>query len=181
MRIRPTVFVWNGQHMVPLPRFRQQCNQQYVVGEEYPLTMLEARSRQSHNHYFASVHEAWVNLPESIAVDFPSEEHLRKWALIQCGYCSETTLPCETGDHANHLAVMARRADAYSIVVVRGNVVKIFSAASQSAAAMGREEFQKSKVAVLEKIAALLDTKPRELERAGDQHFKREPKRNPSR
>lgn len=178
VRIRPTVFVWTREGaMVPLPRFRKQCNEQFVVDCEYPLAMLEPRSRASHSHYFASVHEGWLNLPEKIAHDFPSSEHLRKWCLIQAGYCTERNLVCDSEEHANALAALAGQADDYALVIVSGNVVKIFRAASQDAANMGREEFQKSKTEVLDLISGLLRISVSDLQKMGDHIFKREPKR----
>ena len=71
--IRPVTFIWTADgRMAPMPRFKRMCDQQFVVGEEYPLQILEARSRRAHNHFFASVHEAWKNLPEDVATDMPS-------------------------------------------------------------------------------------------------------------
>lgn len=177
MSIRPVVFVWTGQVMVPLPRYMKQCRDQYLVNAEYPLALLEARSRASHSHYFASIHEGWLNLPEKIAHDFPSAEHLRKWCLIQAGYCTERNLVCDSAEHADALATLAGQADDFALVAVKGNVVKIFRAASQDAGSMGREEFQKSKTEVLDLISGLLQIKPSELQAMGDQIFKREPKR----
>lgn len=163
--------------MVPLPRFKRQCDEQFVVHEEYPLTILEARSRVSHNHYFASLHEAWSNLPEDVAARFPSAEHLRKWALVEAGYSTEKNFVCESKDHARRLALFARSVDTFSVITLSGNIVRIFEAKSQSAAAMGAEEFQKSKTAVLDIVAGLLGTKTSELKKEGARHFRPEPAR----
>lgn len=162
--------------MVPMGRFRKQCNEQFVVGEEYPMTILEARSRNTHNHFFASVHEVWKNLPEDIATDFPSPEHLRKWALCKTGWSIMKNFVCETPDHAKQLALFARSIDEYAVIEVRGNIVRIHEAKSQSAAAMGKEEFQKSKSDVLDKIAELIDVKPAQLRKEAERSFP-EPKR----
>lgn len=176
-RIRPVTFIWSEQgHMIPMPRFRKQCDEQFVVGEEYPMTILEARSRNSHNHYFAAVHEGWKNLPEDIATDFPSPEHLRKWCLCKTGWSTMKNFVCDSDDHARNLAAFCRSVDGYAVIEVRGNVVRIHEAASQSAAAMGREEFMASKQAVLDKIAELLDVTPKQLRKEGERHFP-EPKR----
>jgi hypothetical protein len=188
-RIRPVTFVWNGNNMVPLPRFKRQCDEQFVVDEEYPLTILEARSRASHNHYFACVHEAWVNLPEDVryrvdpetgeAIErFPSEEHLRKWALVKAGFCQHHAFPCASAIRASEMAAFLRTKDSYAVMTIEGDVLNIFEADSQSASAMGREQFQKSKDAVLEILSDMIRTKPAELQKMGDQHFRREPKRS---
>jgi len=66
----PIVCEWNGESFVPLKRFGPLCDRHYVVGETYPLVVQEQRSRASHNHYFAALHEAWANLPEVLAERF---------------------------------------------------------------------------------------------------------------
>jgi hypothetical protein len=159
-----------------MPRFKRQCDRQYVVGEEYVLTVLEPRSRATHSHYFACVSEGWKNLPEDIAVDFPSSEHLRKWCLCKTGWATMKTFPCESHDHARSLAIFARSADEFAVIEVRGEIVRIHQAKSQSAAAMGKEEFQKSKSDVLDKIAELIDVTPKQLRREGERQFP-EPRR----
>lgn len=187
--IRPVVFVWNGNHMVPLPRFKRQCDEQFVVNEEYPLTILEARSRKSHNHFFACVHEAWANLPESesqrvdpktgeIIDRFPTAEHLRKWALIKARFCKHSSFPCASPESAMRLASFIRSHSEFAVISVHGDVVDVYDADSQSASAMGRERFQESKNAVLEILSEMIRAKPTELQKMGDRHFKREPKRS---
>ena len=54
--VYPVNFRWDGEAMVPLnPRL---ADRYYVVGETYRLEPREERSPNSHNHYFAAVHEA---------------------------------------------------------------------------------------------------------------------------
>lgn len=177
-RIRPVVYVWTGEHMMPLPRFTRQCNEQFVVGEEYPLTILEARSRATHNHYFATLQEIWRNLPEKIAPRFPSYEHLRKWCLVQCGYSTERNFVCDTPDHAMRLAAFVRSVDTYAVIKVSDEVVQIFDAKSQSAAAMGKDDFRDSKNAVLELASSLTGTKSVEFKKEASKQFRPEPKRD---
>ncbi len=178
-RIRPVVFVWTADgRMAPLPRFRKQCDSQFVVGEEYPLTILEARSRATHNHYFAWLGEAWKNLPEDIASDFPSAEHLRKTALCKTGWATQKNFVCESRDHAMQLAAFVRSVDTFAVITVRENIVRIYEAVSQSAAAMGAEPFKQSKNDVLNWVATLLDVKPAQLRREGERVFP-EPKPQP--
>jgi hypothetical protein len=162
--------------MVPMPRFRRQCDEQFVIGEEYPLTILEARSRNSHNHYFASLHEVWKNLPEEIAQEFPSPEHMRKWALCKTGYSTMKNFVCETNEHAVSLAAFCRSVDTYAVIELRGNIVRIHEANSQSAAEMGGEEFQKSKQAVFDKLSELIQVPVGQIRREGARTFP-EPKK----
>lgn len=177
-RIRPVTFIWTRDGaMVPLPRFRKQCFEQFVIDEEYPLGMISVRSRASHSHYFACITEGWLNLPERIAKDYPSEEHLRKKALIHTGWCTEKTLVCESEEFAAALAALSDDDDEYVVIQVDGNVVRKFKAKSQNASSMNGEDFQKSKTAVLDWISDLIGIRTSELARRGDERFKREPKR----
>lgn len=178
-RVRPVVFVWDGNAMIPLPRFRQQCDRQFVVDEEYPLAPLESRSRASHNHYFASVEEGWKNLPENISARFPNADTLRAWALVKTGYCTEKNFVCDSPGHASYLARNLRAYSPLSVIVVSGNVVLVYDPMSQSASAMGRDLFEASKAAVLDYIAGMIESKVADLKRAGAQHFRPEPKRKP--
>lgn len=156
MKMRPVNFVWtdNGT-MVPEPRFATLCDRQFVIGEIYPLQVVEARSMASHNHYFASLHEMWNNLPEDTAKRFPTVEALRAWALVQAGFYTEKDYVCDTPAKATYLARIIRAYAEYAVIKISGNVVKVFDPKSQSIASMSSEEFKASKEAVLDIVAAL--------------------------
>src|SRR5215211_8042396 len=96
----PIIYEWNGSAMVPLPPFARRCEREFDVGERYRLAIAEDRSEASHNHYFARLHELWMNLPELHALRFPTDEHLRKWALIQTGHHHCTEVPAASPQHA---------------------------------------------------------------------------------
>jgi hypothetical protein len=93
MNIAPVEFQWDGEVMRPARHYLPRCHKQYVVGEAYPMIPHEDRSTNSHNHFFAAVHEAWKNLPEKMTARFPTSEHLRKWALIKAGYADDNHRP----------------------------------------------------------------------------------------
>lgn len=157
MTAAPITFAWTDDGtMVPLARFRRTCDRAFAVGETYPLVVQEERSRVSHAHYFASVTEAWKNLPEAIAERFPSSEHLRKWALIKAGYFHERSVACASPEEARKVAAFVRPMDEYAVVSVSGDVVRVYTAKSQSVRAMPKEEFQRSKTAVLEILSGLV-------------------------
>jgi len=81
----PVLFSWDGEAMQPLgERMAKLCDEQFVIGMRYRLVEYEDRSSKSHNHYFASLAEAWNNLPEDMAERFPSPEHLRKYSCQDC-------------------------------------------------------------------------------------------------
>ena len=95
MKMRPAVFTWSGTAMVPQPRFMPLCAKQYAVGETYPLMPVEDRSMASHNQYFAAISDGWHSIPETLAPRWPSEEHLRKWCLVECGFFEEKEFESE--------------------------------------------------------------------------------------
>lgn len=149
-------YQWDGESMVPLPHFRKRCDDEFVIGETYPLAETADRSLKSHSHYFACVGEAWKNLPELEAEHHPTAEHLRKYALIRCGYADERSIVCASKAEAQRVAAFIKPMDEYAVVVVRDCVVKVFTAQSQSKKAMGAETFQASKQAVLDYLDDLI-------------------------
>ena len=128
------------------------------VGAVHGWQMAEHRSKSSHDHFFACVNEAWKNLPEDMADDFPSPEHLRKWALIKAGFCSETRIVCANNSEAMTLATKAKSLDKYSVVAIDEKAVTIWTADSQRRDAMGRQAFQEAKERALHIISNLLGT-----------------------
>lgn len=126
------------------------------VGAVHGWQMAEHRSKSSHDHFFAVVNEAWKSLPENMADDFPSPEHLRKWSLIKAGFCSETRIVCANNSEAMTLATKAKAMDKYAVVAIDGKAVTIWTADSQRKDAMGRQAFQEAKERALHVISTLL-------------------------
>lgn len=157
----PVMFNWDGVHMIPWQRFERVCNKQYVVGLAYRLAECEERSTATHNHEFAWLKDAWMNLPEDVAELYPSPEHLRKRALIEAGFYNEQIVDAGTSAAAIRVASAFRSREEFSLVIVRGPLVVLRVAKSQSRRAMNKEEFQASKTAIMDVIAAMIgvDTK----------------------
>lgn len=162
----PLPFRWTGEAMEPLPAFTRRCDAAFVVGEVYNLDAIEERSAKSHAHYFASINEAWQNLPENLVEQFPTSEHLRKWCLIRAGYHQSRDIVAASKAEALRLAAFVKPMDSYAVVTARGAVVTVYTAESQSMRAMGKQRFQESKDAVLSLLAAMIGTDPIELGRA---------------
>lgn len=161
--IAPITFEWSGEAMVPHKRYMAQCERHFEVGQTYPLIVHEERSGASHKQYFAAVHDAWLNLPDDIALSFPSSEHLRKWALVKAGYATERVIACSSKEEARKVAAFIRPIDEYAVVIVREASIKIYTAMSQSHRAMGKKPFQDSKEKVLGIVSNLIGVKPAEL------------------
>ena len=159
----PLLFIWDGEAMEPLARHRARADKQYVIGETYCLVPEEQRSSVSHRHYFSALHQAWSNLPEDVAGDFVSDEHLRKYALIQVGYRDERSIVCASKAEAARVAAFIRPMDEFAVVLVHEAMVRVFTAKSQSVRAMGKKDFQDSKQKVLDYVAAMVGVAPAEL------------------
>ena len=156
---------WTGHHFEPLPRDRSACLAQYEVGRVYRMTEHQDRSTKSHDHYFASLAEAWENLPERIVARVPTPEHLRKFCLIRTGFADSRTLVASSKAEALRLAAFLRPMDEFAIVTVEGATVTVWTARSQSMKAMERAVFQDSKTKVLDYVASLIGTDPGTLSR----------------
>jgi len=155
-------FMWRDGVFVPENRIAAYCDEVFGEGEVVSFERHEERSTASHNHYFACIQEAWNNLPEADE-RFPTPESLRHWALIRSGHCTENSIVCDTAAQAQLIASFMGNAEG-TIIVVRDTVVKKYTAKSQSNKAMNKDEFQRSKVDVLDTIAELIAVKRKKLE-----------------
>lgn len=185
MRILPVVMTWRRVEivdddgvavrrmaMVPLNNYAQLAGRQYHESEDYPLVPLEPRSRASHSQFFAELNEKFDSMPENLAEvgrrlgiktippgGFVDSEHWRRWALCETGHCEVFEFDFETKEEAGKMARFYRKQDGYSQIIVRGGHVTIKVPFSQSAAAMSKEPFEKSKRDVLDLLSAMIGIK----------------------
>ncbi len=154
----PMFFQWTGDTMKPLGRFARLAAEAFTAGEQYRMEAVDARSWKSHAHQFAWLYGAWLNLPERYATEAwaQSKDHLRKYALIKTGFCNTQTWVCGTKAEAMRWAANMRPEDEFSIVLAQGSTVVRYTAKSQKKRLMGAKDFQASKTAILDFIAALL-------------------------
>lgn len=157
---------WTGDAFEPIGRGRRDADAHFVIGERYMLVEEKQRSGASHRHYFAAVSEAWANLPEERAKEYPSADHLRKFALIMTGYRDERTLVASSRAEAQRLAAFVKPMDDYAVVTVEGALVRVFTAKTQNMRAMDKATFQASKDAVLDYLAEMVGVEPADLGRA---------------
>lgn len=160
VRIR---MIWRDGVFIPADRQKAYCDDIFGEGEVVTFERHEERSEASHGHYFASLKTAWENLPEN-ENRFPTPEALRTWALIKSGYCTEQSVVCGTAEQATTIASFMAGIPG-TIIVVKGNIIKKYSAKSQSVKAMNKQEFQASKTAVLDTVAELLAITRQRLEK----------------
>src|ERR1700735_3436895 len=119
-----------------MPMRPKLCAEQFEEGGVYFLEPQAIRSEVSHRHEFAWLREAWTQLPDDFAEQFPSPEHLRKAALIQAGYFNETMIDVGNATGAERIAAYLRFQDEFAHVVTRRGVVVVRTAKSQSRRAM---------------------------------------------
>jgi hypothetical protein len=163
----PVEMYWDSdiEALRPTGGWLGRARKQFVAGEIYHIVQHEPRSAASHNHYFARVLEVWKNLSEDQAERFPTEDHLRRYALIRTGWCNRQEVVCGSRAAAIDLANIIKSLDTFAVVDIPkdGAVAAILTARSQSQRAMGREDFQKSKDDVLGFLANLIEVTPKAL------------------
>lgn len=157
-------FRWTDDGVMA-PLRPKEADKRFVCQSVYWLAEEQQRSMTSHAHQFAWLNQAWKNLPESIADDFPTPESLRKRALIETGWFTETLIDVGSKAAAQRVAAFARAKDEFAHVVTRGVLVVIREAKSQSVRAMGARDFQKSKDDVLGFVSGLIGVSPDALGR----------------
>lgn len=164
--------VWDGRVLIPDGnRSIAAVHDRFGEGEVVTIELDPDRSRQTHNHYFACIKTAWDNLPEQIvSVPFAvSPETLRSHALCAMGYCDTEVIACgseaRAQETAAYLSRMAVRFKGYALTEINGTLVTCHTPKSQSMKAMGREDFQDSKRAVLQYLADLIGVAVSDLTR----------------
>lgn len=148
---------WDGETFRPLSN---RMPDGLDEGTAYRLSIEEDRNWARHRAYFAELRRLWETLPESAALEpwAQSPEHLRKWALIRCGYSTSTTHACGTkAEAARTAAIIRAEADAFTVVVPRESTVTVYRARSQAGRAMTKAEFSESADRVLDFVAGLLE------------------------
>lgn len=166
---RPILMQWDGEALYPAGQYWAiEADRQYVIGERYSIAPVTERSMASHRHYFAAIHEAWETLPDHKYAEYPTTEHLRKKMLIKAGYCTAINIACASKAEAVRAAMSLRGYDDYAIAIPRERVVTVYRAASQSVRAMGKQQFQASKDAVLDLLEDELEVPRGTLKERGD-------------
>lgn len=161
----PIEAFWTGEVFQPCsPYWARRADRVFTRGEVLRLVDEPQRSNAAHNHYFASIQNAFDSLPPLVAERFNSPDALRKYALIKGGFCDSDSVTCPSHADALRVAAFIRPMDEFALVTVKKNVVTRFVPKSQSFRSMGKEEFQASKTSVLEIIADLIGVSAAELQ-----------------
>ena len=170
--------IWNGMAFVPDGNSaRDAACRSYRMGQPVTLFVMQERTERTHNHQFAWLDDAVENMPERFDGEpwAASAEHLRKYALISTGFFNVKSIATDGQAEAERWAAVMQSLDPFSVVAIRGDVVHLFTAQSQSMKAMGKERFQRSKTAILNFVANIIGTTPEELARKGRNRRKKNP------
>lgn len=163
--VSPLPLIWRKDEgkFAPATSYQlKRCNETFEDGGRYLFIQHLERSLQSHQHYFASLTEAWMNLPEDITHEFPTFEKFRATGLIATGFYNEKRIICADEHEAKRMAAFIAPLAPLAIVSSYKQAVVVRTAKSQSYRAMPKGEFQKSKVAVLAWAWALVGISPEE-------------------
>ena len=153
----PIEMFWKGDALVPVNSFwLKRAGKTFDEGVVYHIMDQGERSHKTHAHYFAALNEAWHNIPEELASRFPSVEHLRKYALIRAGFYDSHSVTCDTEADAERIQAFMQPVDEFAVIDRKGRVVTRYTAKSQSYRAMGKEDFAKSKEAVLAVLSEII-------------------------
>lgn len=168
MSTPPTIFRYEGEGVMQALR-PNAADRIFVIGQKYTLEEVYERSAATHAHQFAWLAEAWAQLPESIADQYPNPEFLRKAALIDAGYYKETILDAGTNAAALRVASQMRSDDEFARIVVRGALVVRRIAKSQKRGEMTARDFQDAKSKIMEIVSALCGVTSDDLKRNAGQ------------
>ena len=136
-------FEWDGEVARPLRRFEAQAARELVIGEVYLFEPVEEAQSARDRAYHAAIREAWTNLPEHIAEEFPNPTDFRKYLLVKAGFCTTTRLPFASARAAIDALPLLRYDGA--VVQVAGAVVTVRRPMSQKLrGGMSKEERHRS-------------------------------------
>lgn len=151
----PLQYMGEGQFQAPIGH-ASRLDKALYIGQSLVWEHINQRSSESHKHYFAVIADAWGNLPEEMATALPSPEHLRKFSLVKCGYCTIVNIACATNADAVRACAQFLAMDTYSVCSINDRLVTVATATSQSMKAMGNKTFQESKNKVLDLISQMI-------------------------
>lgn len=159
----PLVHEGGGRFVAASAYWRGRCDELFEKDSRHVFTQYRERSWKSHKHFFASVNEAWANLPEKYAGRYPTPTHLRKEALVANGFYEQREFIASTRDEALRIAKFLRSdRDSFAVISVHERAVVERIPMSQSQKVMGRKEFQRSKDEVMAYAWNLVGVDPAE-------------------
>ena len=125
-------------------------------------------SDPARRRYFAHIRDVWDSLPDHRRELHLTPKHLRKWALVKAGYCDTNIVNCGSKRAAIEVAAMAKRLDTFCVTDIRGSVVVIHTALSQTKRMQPRKIFLECAAAVERVLDDMIDRKARNEQETGN-------------
>jgi hypothetical protein len=153
---KPAVFEWTGKTMRPIEYHMPLCSRQYVAGARYRLAPFTERSKESHDHYFKLVAEAFQQWPEKYEIALADDDQLRKHALIRTRHYKQFIVVAPTRDAVSGLMSGFVDDYGYAEFSVVDTTIVVRVAKTQKKKVMGAADFQRSKQDVLDFLSAAI-------------------------
>lgn len=166
-RAVPLLWTWRDGAMHPASKvWANRAAEQFHAGELVKLERVEERSGKSHAHLFAIIRASWLTLPEELALEFPTSEHLRAWLLIRAGHCTIMKVACPDRKTAMDFFRIAQALDEFAVVMLSDSVITISRAKSISYREVQGKQFQVIKSTVMDILADMLHITKEQLKDA---------------
>lgn len=173
--------VWKGGLFHPLPRY-ERIVRNFEEGVEYVLEQVEERDMLHHAAYFAELKTLYDGLPDEWKTFFiGGENHMRKYALIKCGYSDVIDATFTTKSEAYAFVLFGEGLDKYLVAETKqiGHrwVVRTWIPKSQKrwdgVHGMKNEEFRRSVKEVTTFCTDILGATPKEVYHEAQKHYRR--------
>ncbi|MBS0369030.1 MAG: hypothetical protein JSS57_07515 [Proteobacteria bacterium] len=134
-RIPAYMMVWRpdiGEFgaFVPVRGVARVVASKYEAGLGYLLEPAVLGSTPFERMFWAVLQNGWSQLRESEHATYPTSEHFRKRALIKAGFYRMSEAVFDTPADAARAGAIAQMDDEYSVVLVKGEVMRRFTAMS---------------------------------------------------
>lgn len=143
MREINLIYEGRGKFHATSTYWEKRCDELFADGEQVLMHEDKERSSPSHRQFFAVLNDAYANLPEIEAKQYPTKEIFRGMLLIEAGHFMERRFCAETANEAERIATFLKSDDRVQVIVVQDTWVVERTPVSQSFDKMDHTTFQK--------------------------------------
>lgn len=112
-------------------------------------------SDPARRRFFAIIRECFDSLPDHYRQFIGSPEHLRKFCLVQVGYCDTTVTDVGSRAAAERVTALARNLDSFAVVSVQGPCVIVAKARSMRKRMCPKKDFMALSEKVYDQLATM--------------------------
>ena len=150
MREINLIYEGRGKFHATSTFWEKRCDELFAHGEQVLMHEDKERSSPSHRQFFAVLNDAYANLPEIEAKQYPTRDIFRGMALIETGHFNERKFCAVSEDEALRIAKFLQRDDgSIQVIATNGTWVVERSPVSQSFSRMDATTFQRVRDDVL--------------------------------